>query len=177
MRLEDYLKIRNSGSGYSLSNKEMEFLNLTVGSKGWINKYLDNELTEQDINSLVKLVINNVNIKPSVKSSVRSILLNKPDWDEQFLYFMQTEGRVKIGISKNPEARARNLTTGSGVIVSLKTYWKVKAVAREVESLLLNHFSKFRLKGEWFEEGYFTTTDIESLLPCTFERVYDSIKV
>lgn len=90
--------------------------------------------------------------------------------DSQKLYLMQNAMNLnKIGISKNPEVRRRQLELTSGVPIHIIKCWTtLDAPAREVEQALHRIFSRRRLQGEWFTK--ISIADIEfagyDLLEC-----------
>ena len=68
------------------------------------------------------------------------------------IYLIKSAGNVKIGYSKNPWKRYRQLCTGAAspmaLVMTLYCY-----DARRVEAWLHNHFNERRLHGEWFRVG------------------------
>ena len=77
------------------------------------------------------------------------------------IYFIGDEhGRVKIGLSENPEARRAALQTGSGAVLRLLaslpgTY--------EDERNLQIRFRDYRVRGEWFQMRGSLRAFVESL--------------
>ena len=67
-----------------------------------------------------------------------------------FVYLMQSEltGLLKIGISKDPIQRRRNLETAQGGKIELL---KIIAGGKNIEKKLHEKFSTYRKDGEWFE--------------------------
>lgn len=66
--------------------------------------------------------------------------------------YEQLETRYKIGRSKNPEERLKNLQTGSSNFnYKLEILHKYKTrYSSKLEKILHNYFSPYRGKGEWF---------------------------
>ena len=63
-------------------------------------------------------------------------------------YFIQRgkNGPIKIGKSKDPEARLKELQTASDEELHL-----LAVVSGDIEKQLHEHFKNFRIRGEWFE--------------------------
>ncbi len=74
--------------------------------------------------------------------------------EESFVYFIQEKdiknGPIKIGYSKNPEERLKQLQNSN--FRKLKLLFKYKA-GKEEESKLHKKFEEYRLYGEWFESN------------------------
>lgn len=68
---------------------------------------------------------------------------------EVAVYFIQqeTDGPIKIGASRNVEARVKTLRTGSHVALNLLG---VTAGGFDLERALHHELSDFQLEGEWF---------------------------
>lgn len=61
-------------------------------------------------------------------------------------------GLIKVGISKNPVKRRRQIELASGSSVSILKCWQtLDAPALEVEQYIHRHFARKRKNGEWFE--------------------------
>ena len=80
-----------------------------------------------------------------------------------FVYCIQQDAKVKIGISNNPFRRCANLQVGSAT--PLLILWQVPAldrfVAKSVEGHLHQHFRDSKFIGEWFPVG--VATDAHNL--------------
>jgi predicted GIY-YIG superfamily endonuclease len=68
------------------------------------------------------------------------------------------DGAVKIGVSKDPESRLKDLMTGSNSELALiaKFPFSSRAQAFEVEKWFHRMNQRFRQKGEWFNYGAIT---------------------
>lgn len=79
----------------------------------------------------------------------------------QRLYLMKNSNTLnKIGVSKNPLRRKRQIELASGTKVTIIKCWEtLDANALEVERYLHVCFSRKRLQGEWFSK--ITVADIE----------------
>lgn len=69
-----------------------------------------------------------------------------------FVYLMQSleNGYYKIGISKNPNTRLKQLQTGnSSKIKIIETF--ESDLARNIETTLHNRYSHIKKNGEWFD--------------------------
>jgi hypothetical protein len=69
-----------------------------------------------------------------------------------YLYVIFNEEHYKIGISKQPERRLKQLQTGCAVSIKLiKTYKIPDSYARKIEKQVHRMFWQRQLKGEWFD--------------------------
>lgn len=69
---------------------------------------------------------------------------------ETYLYFIQQgeEGPIKIGVSKHPDKRLRELQTANAVeLVLLGTHKGIRSDEKRIHKMFENN----RLSGEWFE--------------------------
>jgi len=94
-----------------------------------------------------------------------------------YIYFIQAFGqkellRIKIGKATDPEARLRQLQTGSPV--KLKMLGTVKcrddSHARSIEKLAHNIFYRQRKRGEWFRLSAKHIGQIKSLIETAASR-------
>lgn len=88
-----------------------------------------------------------------------------------FVYFIQAFGereliRIKIGRSKDPEARLAALQVGSAVKLKMLGSVKCRSEdhAKRVENLAHNLFHKQRRRGEWFRLSMKHIDQIKSLI-------------
>lgn len=66
------------------------------------------------------------------------------------VYLLQSDsGLYKIGVSKNPSKRVRQLQTGNGEKIRL-IYSFETDIPFLVEQSLQNHFMMYKVNGEWF---------------------------
>lgn len=68
-----------------------------------------------------------------------------------FVYLIQNleTSNYKIGVSKNPNKRLKQLQTASGEELKLVATFETTN-ARKVESALHNQYSPYKTQGEWF---------------------------
>ena len=79
--------------------------------------------------------------------------LKVPPRPKQQLYIMENEfDLIKIGISKDPSGRAKQIANNSGVNTWLLSTHVTTQPASQVEAKLHAHFSDHRRKGEWFSK-------------------------
>jgi len=100
-------------------------------------------------------------ISPNVKLTHKK---GKADYLGGFLYLMNSDNRVKIGISENPNRRMAGIATSMGTIkydVFISCYLDN---ARELEMYMHKHFNGSRIIGEWFNIDFLAT--IEFLKSC-----------
>lgn len=69
-----------------------------------------------------------------------------------YIYLIQNKEtlKYKIGVSKNPKKRLKQLQTGSGEDLIIKEIYK-SDIARKIESTFHNRYSHVRKRGEWFD--------------------------
>lgn len=170
------MKLRNGcdkgGSPrYAMTNAEFKYLGI-VNTKGWPKRYQDVEINDEEAAHLANLA-KGVKIQHNkLTNRIDVNLLNVNN--NKYLYLMVNEnGRYKIGISKNPKDRAKALSTGSGYLTKLITYWNVDNLVSEIERNLLTRFSDFNTLGEWFNfpERFDVVKEIENSFTCNFERI------
>lgn len=85
-------------------------------------------------------------------------LTNKPDraapsrrTTAGYVYVIKSEnGRYKIGLTRNLDARLSSIATASPFLTQLAHYFKTSQM-RELEKALHDHFAAKRQQGEWFE--------------------------
>ena len=89
-----------------------------------------------------------------------------------FVYLIQHGyGGIKIGVSKDPKKRCKQLQTGNQkklrVIATFS--FKSKSEALIVEELLHRKFAQYRMNGEWFRKSILRKfKDRKSLFPKIF---------
>ena len=68
-----------------------------------------------------------------------------------YIYLIQNleTSKYKIGISKNPKKRVKQLQTGSGEEIKLIHEFKSE-FSRKVETAMHNRYGHLRAHGEWF---------------------------
>lgn len=70
---------------------------------------------------------------------------------ERKLYIIEnSQGYHKIGYSKDPEKRLKQLVTGTSDTLSLKRVFRTKH-ASHMEAFLKNYFKHKLIQGEWFQ--------------------------
>jgi hypothetical protein len=84
-----------------------------------------------------------------------------------FVYFMERDGYVKIGMSKNVQQRLDQVSRGSAMMPGM-TVGPVRLLAkipggREQEYALHRRFAALHVHGEWFRPGEALTGYIASL--------------
>jgi len=143
-------------------------------SKGWKERYADLEITQSQINKIVTFMDKKITASPKVKGNIRSLQKREyVEWEGKYLYLMKNEiGRLKIGISEDPIKRSRDITNAGGILTQCIAYWKVSKLTKDVESFLLKKWYEHKTYGEWFVSNAFSIKDIESSMPCDFERLF-----
>jgi hypothetical protein len=71
-----------------------------------------------------------------------------------YLYVIQNKSKYKVGVSKDPRRRLRQLQTGAaGKLVLVKSYSVPDKIARKLEQQIHKMFWQRRLRfnGEWFD--------------------------
>jgi hypothetical protein len=74
---------------------------------------------------------------------------------KRFIYILSLDGSpnvCKVGISINPEQRAKNLQTGSPARISVFRAWCFDNLkdARNLEAIMHAALSEYQMIGEWF---------------------------
>jgi len=69
-----------------------------------------------------------------------------------YVYIMATKSAIKIGVSSNPEYRLKQLQTSNSDKVTLvhKEPMSTRRQAFNIETRMLNAYSKYKSRGEWF---------------------------
>jgi hypothetical protein len=169
MLFSEYCKLRCRGGG--ISSKEVKLLGIDK-KKGWMKRYADLEIDGKTLHRLIAIVVSNRNASSCLKSKLMDIQKNYTVDDKQMLYLMRSEvGNLKIGISKDPISRARDITNASGLVVECIAYWKLDRIARQIEQHLHKTFKRHRLQGEWFLP-HFQIHHVEEGIPCSYERLF-----
>ena len=171
MKFKDYLKFYKRNS---LTKIEQETFGIPRLVTGWKALHADLEVTDEMISKIMT--------NPSMKKTHRSLakrIFKKDDKKSNYkretdklLYLAEnSNGLLKIGISVNPYRRIRELSTASGVPVTLLGVWDVELNVRVVEAKLHKVFKDFRLEGEWFSKNAFTIEEFEAKIPCVSSKI------
>ena len=65
------------------------------------------------------------------------------------IYFLECDGRIKIGFSRNPDSRVRELATGAPAKL---TFLGQVDGPISLETALHRHLRNYRVSGEWFRD-------------------------
>lgn len=107
MLFSEYCKLRCKGGGISM--KEVKLLGIDK-KKGWMKRYADLEIDGKMLHRLTSIVVSNRYASCTVKGRMLETQKNYAVDDDQMLYLMRSEvGNLKIGISKDPISRARDI--------------------------------------------------------------------
>lgn len=68
----------------------------------------------------------------------------------RFVYLIQCEDYVKVGVSSNPEGRLRSMQTGNPFNMFLVNKWETTSDFR-IESITHRELAEYRVHGEWFK--------------------------
>lgn len=169
MLFSEYCKLRCRTGGISM--KEVKLLGIDK-KKGWMKRYKDLEIDGVMLQRLTNAVVSNRYAPKATKAKLMEVQKHYVVDDIQMLYLMRSEvGNLKIGISKDPISRARDITNASGLVVECIAYWKLDNVARSIEAQLHRTFKKHRIQGEWFLP-HFQIHHVEEAIDCGHERLY-----
>ncbi len=154
MRLEDYFKVKGCKN---LSGFEMSLFKVRDQLKGWPQRYGQNTIPDDQIEDIYNHESCSLKTRVKICNHVMKKEKSAPDLKckigHKMVYLITNEhGRVKIGISEKPSKRAAELSTGSGYVCKLLCYWNPLGDGRDVERMLHDKFSSYRLLGEWFRE-------------------------
>lgn len=88
------------------------------------------------------------------KARVLEKVIPQVSTSRSFIYIIREEGkgRLKIGISNNPENRLKTLQTGSAEDLTLLYTSLVCSNAMDIEANVHEHFKDYHVRGEWFRE-------------------------
>ena len=67
-----------------------------------------------------------------------------------YLIKCETDSQYKIGVSKSPQRRLKQIQTGNPSKVSLITTYQSE-IAYKIEKVLQRRFSHLKKEGEWFD--------------------------
>ena len=84
-----------------------------------------------------------------ITAAVNALALKQAQRKPQFVYFVQCDERIKIGIARNPIRRLRSLQTGNS------TRFKILAIIADdadLERAIHTKFESTRVSGEWFRK-------------------------
>lgn len=84
-------------------------------------------------------------------------------------------GRIKIGITSDVRGRLMNLESQSGCRLELLFNTRRISNAKGLEQLAHEHFSEFRILGEWFGRGIIVS-DVERFIKCNIYNFDTPIK-
>ncbi|MEA1877026.1 MAG: GIY-YIG nuclease family protein [Bacteroidota bacterium] len=125
-----------------------------------VDEYL---LNNHQVLFLMSLLRNNhkivdVKAKTIAAGSVMEILKALLEFDfgesqQRYVYAAQDEsGRIKIGISNNPEERIKNLNIGNADELELVFIREAEGVRYTDETLLHKQCARYNIRSEWFEK-------------------------
>lgn len=184
MLLKEYYQIKSDVNykNLSLNSDEIRSFRIPDLKRGWAKRTENYDIPDSVILKTIDKVLLNPKVKTSVKSKLKrargtiakDFLVEAdnnliPDIGYEYLYIIKNElGMIKIGVSKTPQLRARNITTSSGLKCELVAYYKGSVPSREVERIILERFIEHKAKGEWFKPNTVTRLMIESILPVSY---------
>ena len=156
------LKMKSSGTRLASLAPEPHYQILRIPLNGVMRECMF--LTEQGV---VSVLLHSRKVPNSVKESIiqqisdaRSILNALNDFEipddlpDMYIYAIQEAEtkRVKIGISRDPQMRLKQLQTGNSQELVLIASRKAENRFKD-ESLLHRENRDLRVRGEWFQEG------------------------
>lgn len=74
----------------------------------------------------------------------------KNERDITYIYLMECEGMLKVGVSKNPLSRASHLQGGNPFEITIRNMWETP-YPFEVECNVHWRLGRYRVSGEWFK--------------------------
>lgn len=95
-----------------------------------------------------------------------------------YLIRSKENGYYKIGISKNPQKRLKQLQTGNASELEIIHLYKTE-YASKIEKTLHNLYSHNRLEGEWFDLSIVEALNIKEQIKKienNFKLIYESQK-
>ena len=164
MKFKDLIEIKG------MTDSDLRYLGI-LKVRGWKKINSDLDITEEQVIHLTRNLVQNTRLAKHKRTKLRELGIQLSSDNPQLGYFMVTSNRIKIGISKNPNLRMKELSTGSGDVIHLVAIWKTKDDAAYVENYLHKTFKQYRVNGEWFTRDV-TVDMIEDAIPCLYERTY-----
>lgn len=75
--------------------------------------------------------------------------------DKKFIYIISNGDNYKIGFSKNPKRRIKQLQTGTDVKLELKYFIEIEvAPVYIIEYIIHKVVKESRIQGEWFKQDF-----------------------
>jgi len=104
---------------------------------------------------VVKSIAKQIQMTKDLLIAIKNIDIDIESSASLYVYIIQeaSSGRYKIGISKNPEKRIRQLQTGNPDQLRLLGYFMTQGNGYQDEKSLHRQFSDFQLNSEWFSSG------------------------
>jgi len=164
MKFKELMDIKN------ITTSDLRYLRLDK-DKGWKKRHCDVTLTQIQVEHLTKRIVDNPLTSKRKKGKLRDAGFVLTSDNSQLLYLMSSGGNIKIGISKDPITRVKQLNTGSGDKIHLIATWVTTDDVSYVESFLHGLFDLYRLNGEWFTNKV-TIGLVEQSIPCQYQRTY-----
>lgn len=164
MKFKDLIEIKG------MTDSDLRYLGI-LKVKGWKKINSDLDITEEQVIHLTRNLVENTRLDKHKRTKLRELGIQLASDNPQLVYFMVTSNRIKIGISKNPNLRMKELSTGSGDVIHLVAVWKTMDDAAYVENHLHKTFKQYRVNGEWFTRDV-TVDMIEDAIPCLYERTH-----
>lgn len=163
MKFKELCTVKN------ISQKDMAYLGIEC-KKGWKSLNKDLEITEEQAKHILCKVLCSKYLSKEKKDKLRSFGYILPSDGGQLLYLMEGGNKRKIGISKDPDKRVKELNTGSGDKIKLLATWKTEDCVKYVEGYLHKVFKEYRTNGEWFRDVV-TIQGVEDHIPCGYSRI------
>ena len=182
LSLGSYLLIKfKSGDKKALSEAEKAILGVAgYEAKELFHEGLAHEISEEQLIEVLKYFEENK--KYDYSSRIRGYLVKNgiklQEEGVSYLYaILDSFGRVKMGKSKHPFRRVKELQTSQAERLVCWAYWKVGVETKVAEKEAHEVLAKYRVGGEWFKLPYLYLEDLESMFPFEYERVYFNNKL
>ena len=99
----------------------------------------------------------------SIAAAANAFALKQAQRKPQFVYFMECDERIKIGIARDPKRRLRSLQTGNPAQLRILAAFAGDA---DLEHAIHTKFESTRIGGEWFCKTDELKKFIERLATC-----------
>lgn len=162
------------GRGISnLSKEERRERARKAATARWVKAGLRQSIAKAKNDEAAKLAaLNEAALKPIFTEDIKDHERPVKPIEYVYLIWQSSSSLYKIGVSKAPYKRLRELQSGQGVVLRLVAVMLVKD-AYEKEGELHKRYQAFRRNGEWFELPPLVLLDIMHQLNIDLKEVVD----
>lgn len=107
----------------------------------------------KSVSKVKEVIFRNLKLNHDFNEKIKTALSNF-DFDglnDRYIYIASNEsGQIKIGISKNPEKRVKQLNIGNHEILKLIYFYKSEQKGYSEEKMIHKQMSNHKIRSEWF---------------------------